>query len=208
MALARAWVSVGSTSTPCRPSSMTSGVPPTRVARTGRPSAIASRITLDMPSRSDGATSRSAAFIRAATSERSPSSRARSSSFRSRMRAASVSCCGPPPTSSSRTCGRSAATWAKASSSRGRFLCSTRRPTKSSRVSKGASACPSGVVAVYSFRRAATASAGGSGTSTPLWTMEKRDIGSPIWRAAYSAPSRELEMMPCERWLAQCFIRH
>ena len=45
--------SEASTRTPVRPSSTSSGVPPTRVAITGRPAAIASSTTFGVPSQSD-----------------------------------------------------------------------------------------------------------------------------------------------------------
>ena len=54
------------------PSRIISGIPPTRLATTGRPSAIASRITRPCASRYDGSTATSSAAVTAGTSSRRP----------------------------------------------------------------------------------------------------------------------------------------
>ena len=60
------------------PSSTSSGLPPTRVATTGSPLAIASRIVFEMPSASDGSTKQSSPRRISGTSARSPGSHASS----------------------------------------------------------------------------------------------------------------------------------
>ena len=69
--------SAGGTSAPVTPSSTSSGLPPTSVAITGRPVAIASRIVFEMPSARDGSTKQSRPRRIAGTSVRSPGSQAR-----------------------------------------------------------------------------------------------------------------------------------
>ena len=68
--------SAGGTNSPVRPASTNSGLPPTAVAITGRPLAIASKIVFEMPSASDGRTNISSPRRIAGTSRRSPGSHA------------------------------------------------------------------------------------------------------------------------------------
>jgi len=83
------------TSRPVSPSTTTSGTPPTALATTGRPAAIASRIEIGIPSESDESTKTSARASRSGTSLHSPSSVTPSMPSRN-------SACGPSPATSAR----------------------------------------------------------------------------------------------------------
>src|SRR5260221_671000 len=90
------------TRVPVTPAWINSGLPPTEVASTGSPHAIASSIVLEMPSASDGSTNRSKLRIIRATSSRLPGSHAYSPipASASSMRTSSRS--GPSPTMTNR----------------------------------------------------------------------------------------------------------
>jgi len=96
---ARASGSSGATRRPVSPSATTSGIPPTRVATTGRPATWASTATLPMPSFREGITSTSNSGRSRWTSRRRPRKctyRPTSSDSASRPRAVRS---GPSPTS-------------------------------------------------------------------------------------------------------------
>src|SRR5947208_1135178 len=104
MASVSAATSAGGTRTPQRPSSSASGMPATRDATTGVPTAIASRSTLGSPSPNpgDGWTKIVARLMASRTSANGsqPRNRTRSPRPKSRARAASAARSGPSPTSS------------------------------------------------------------------------------------------------------------
>ena len=90
------------------PGSISSAFPPTLVAITGRPEAIASRIVFEMPSASEGRTKQSRPRISSGTSARSPGSHARwRASPSSRIRSTSPRSL-PSPATTSRSRSRAA----------------------------------------------------------------------------------------------------
>ena len=107
MARARAPGSAGGTSRPSTPSVMTSGMPPTADATTGRRRAMASRIEMPCASRSDGRTATARSAVMALTSSRRPVKTIRPATRRPRAAAWAfrASASEPSPTMTSQASG-------------------------------------------------------------------------------------------------------
>ncbi len=132
--------SAGRTRMPFRPCSISSGIPPTAEATTGRPVAIASITEFGNASDRDARTKRPWSRSSAPTSSRWPASRTRASRPSPFTRAASWSPSGPSPTIVSVASGNARETLAKASTTVSWPFSGRSRATVTSRVRRCASA--------------------------------------------------------------------
>ncbi len=185
------------------PSATSSPLPPTAVATTGRPVAIASRTVFDIPSARDGRTNRSMARSSSGTSSRGPGIHTRSATPPSARTRATSPRSAPSPTSARATRPRHppspGSALSSATKARARLTGSLMGSIRPTQPTTKASRRPSGRTA---FRAASGPPAGWKrSVSTPLAIRSTRSARTPTRVRSHPARSSDTATKRCTNGL-------